>query len=354
MKKVFFGIIALLSFSACEPDFTVQEDSPPVPIVYVLLDKNDGEHIIRITKSFQLGGNAFTSAQNPDSSRIEGIEPVILVKDSDGEVEKTIPLTKKTITGKPEGVFYSGEQEVYAFQENLSSFKTYELTFDYKGKVVSAETPILQVTKNNWETPKSVQQFVGFLRSDQSGDEEFPKFQDIGISFTTNENIGQYEVYAKLPYLNVFTDGTESADTLVYKVATVAVRKEGESKNADLNSETFINAIPDFLTNPANLAYREVADSIVLALVAGGEELATYIEVNNPSTGIIQEKPAYTNVSNGLGIFSTVFQLERSFEMVNPSLQLLTLYGPLNDYKFCTRRLNAYVQARPHMQCPAK
>jgi len=40
-----------------------------------------------------------------------------------------------------------------------------------------------------------------------------------------------------------------------------------------------------------------------------GEEFNTYMEVNAPSTGIVQEKPEYTNVKNDkgedeIGIFS--------------------------------------------------
>ncbi|MDC1220409.1 hypothetical protein N8Z95_01685, partial [bacterium] len=33
--------------------------------------------------------------------------------------------------------------------------------------------------------------------------------------------------------------------------------------------------------------------------------LATYIEVNQPSTEIAQESPDYTNVNNGIGIFAS-------------------------------------------------
>jgi hypothetical protein len=34
-------------------------------------------------------------------------------------------------------------------------------------------------------------------------------------------------------------------------------------------------------------------------------ELKTWIDVNNPVTGIIQERPSYTNVVGGLGLFAS-------------------------------------------------
>ena len=33
--------------------------------------------------------------------------------------------------------------------------------------------------------------------------------------------------------------------------------------------------------------------------------MATFIDVNKPSTGIIQEKPEYTNITDGLGLLSS-------------------------------------------------
>ena len=35
-----------------------------------------------------------------------------------------------------------------------------------------------------------------------------------------------------------------------------------------------------------------------------GDDLNTYMEVSAPSTGIVQEKPSFTNITNGIGIFS--------------------------------------------------
>jgi hypothetical protein len=43
-----------------------------------------------------------------------------------------------------------------------------------------------------------------------------------------------------------------------------------------------------------------------LYLYAGGEDLFTYVEVNQPSIGIVQKKPEFSNIDNGLGIFSSM------------------------------------------------
>ena len=40
---------------------------------------------------------------------------------------------------------------------------------------------------------------------------------------------------------------------------------------------------------------------------AAADELATYIEVNRPSTGIVQQRPEFTNIDGGYGVFSSRF-----------------------------------------------
>jgi hypothetical protein len=37
----------------------------------------------------------------------------------------------------------------------------------------------------------------------------------------------------------------------------------------------------------------------------GNEDLKSYIDVNSPSTGLVQERPIYSNVSNGIGLFAS-------------------------------------------------
>ena len=40
-------------------------------------------------------------------------------------------------------------------------------------------------------------------------------------------------------------------------------------------------------------------------MTVGSEDLNTYIKVNEPITGIVQKRPQFTNINNGIGIFSS-------------------------------------------------
>jgi len=47
--------------------------------------------------------------------------------------------------------------------------------------------------------------------------------------------------------------------------------------------------------------------SIDILMTLGSQELKTYIDINKPITGIVQERPQFTNINNGIGLFSSKY-----------------------------------------------
>ena len=45
-------------------------------------------------------------------------------------------------------------------------------------------------------------------------------------------------------------------------------------------------------------------------MTLGTQDLKTYIDVNEPITGIVQERPQFTNINNGIGLFSSRYTRE--------------------------------------------
>ena len=44
---------------------------------------------------------------------------------------------------------------------------------------------------------------------------------------------------------------------------------------------------------------------IDIVMTLGTSELKTYIAVNEPMSGIVQQRPVFTNINNGIGLFSS-------------------------------------------------
>lgn len=81
----------------------------------------------------------------------------------------------------------------------------------------------------------------------------------------------------------------------------------GETYNLQLKGETFFDNIESAVPQPSSIpffSHREL-DNISLRINVAGTELSTFMEVEAPSNTVNQDKPNYTNIDNGIGIFSS-------------------------------------------------
>ena len=92
-----------------------------------------------------------------------------------------------------------------------------------------------------------------------------------------------------------------------YEVEDISTNSQVE---IEFNAESFFSFLGGKLT-ASPLIRREIGTfdgestrCFDLIVSMGNESLNTYIEVNSPVSGIVQERPSYGNVSNALGIFA--------------------------------------------------
>ena len=73
-----------------------------------------------------------------------------------------------------------------------------------------------------------------------------------------------------------------------------------------------------------------------ITISAAEENFSLYLEVNEPSTSIVQDKPQFSNIENGLGIFSSR-AYTKTFKKVHPESMayLMALYPYLKfDFNY--------------------
>ena len=79
----------------------------------------------------------------------------------------------------------------------------------------------------------------------------------------------------------------------------------GEPLKVDINKESFFIKLRDNIPYNVNVRRRSLYIDFVISVA--GNEFNTYMEVNEPTTNLLQERPEYTNISNGIGIFCSRF-----------------------------------------------
>ncbi|MCD4696738.1 MAG: hypothetical protein K8S16_10915 [Bacteroidales bacterium] len=319
------GIILLL-FS-CETDFKTIANYEDITVVYGLLDQKDSNQYIKINKAYLSEGDVLTYAQNPDCTNyINKLNVWMEEWTESGDPIGTIVFDTTTIYNKEPGLFYYPEQVLYNWQRpetpfgfeyviigfndtidiipiwlNENSIFKLKIQNPESGKIISSETKLVKEFCFT-SPPPSV--FIIFI-NDPSGQKSF--------AWDEAENGGKYEFEMRFYYQEVLHN---SSDTLS-KYITLA--KNTVSASAGSNGLTYYYKDQSFFSSCTNLIpYSSPADeenvkdrltgNVEVTVSVAEEEYALYIQVNEPSTSIVQEKPQYSNIENGIGLFSSRYR----------------------------------------------
>lgn len=311
MKRRFFQLLVAVfltgCFVSCETDFDVTGEWKDITVVYGLISQNDSVHYLKINKAFLGDGNALTYAQIADSSSYgDNLEVVVTEKGLNGSF-RSFTFDTTSVYNKEAGLFYYPGQLVYKGEfkvpSNLSDNDyTYTVTITNKltGKVVSADTKL--VKNFTVETPRPGQQSINFtMESNQRikwNSAKDGKRYNVAIRFWFDEDLKQstdtLHRYIDWEFSSVKSSSIQGGEPLeiVYTPGNffnvcknLIPYKDGDALSEDNVQARLVNRI-EFLFSVA------------------GDELNTYMEVNEPSSGIVQEKPEYSNITNGIGLFS--------------------------------------------------
>ncbi len=304
MKKYysFLLILCCFLFSACSTDLMVIGNYKETMIVYGLLNQSQTKQYIRINKAFLGEGNALLFAKEKDSTQFVNSLDVRLIRLIDRD---TVILKPDNSIPKEEGVFYSGDQTnaIYSFdftvKHALNPNSKYSLlvTNTSTGVTATATTSLV----NNFEITNPSGGSASYLFTPKN---ELSRFF---VDWSSHRSARMYQLIIRLIYDDYVTvNGVK--DTLTKSLdwafpSRTTSGGDNEKLTADFSAVEYLQFIGGNLKTYPELNYRRAA-SMHIVIVAGGEELSTYIEVNKPSTSIVQDKPIYTNIQNGYGVFS--------------------------------------------------
>ena len=307
----FTGICAiLLSLFSCEKEFNPRDKYKDITIVYGLINPVDTVHYIRIHKAFLGEESIIVMAKEPDSSLypVEDIDVRIYEIKIDPTTKKRLDSTQLAVDtkilekDKDSGNFYYPKQRVYYFEKIFEKTTVYgedfytidniikiEVELKKTGKIVYAETSLV----NSFNVTAPRKESMLNLKPDQV----LSKF-----IWNNAKNGRIYDVYYTM-YYGEGKDG-DPANKYEKKSSTWHVGSHSALKTGDetLQTENFsynpgafyahiIRDIP-YNKNVWRRPYREVS----LSIWCGSEDFYYYHNINDPSQGLLQERPEYTNM----------------------------------------------------------
>lgn len=313
MQKTIYSLIlwmlSICLFTACDNELKVAADYKEVAIVYGLLNPTDDVNYIRIQKAYldeNSGALNFTGI--PDSLYFDTLD-VSITEFHNGTEGNTYKLRKVdgNTLGLPKdsGVFSNEVNILYQLNAPVkasSFFNDYEYKitiFNPKtGNIVQASTTTVgtaEVTAPASEQSKSL-----VILADSN-------FKIIAL-YKEGKYARAYDMIMRIRVEEINKEDTMQREVKEMDWVMFSGRKTNsldgfqESVHA-IPSTIFFNFLQSNLDETKDVNRRLLGYDLLTYGI--GDDLYTYISVNEPSIGIVQKKPEFTNVENGYGIFSS-------------------------------------------------
>lgn len=325
-----FILGAIFMLSACNDDLELFGDIKETPVIYGLISLTADQQYIRLERSFaDPNTSAIMLAQDENAVYFQGATVEII-----DENNTRYPLTR--VNGTDEGFvrqpgdFLTEPNYLYKIgqdQLQLEGNKTYRIEVRKEDALLASGSTVC-VAESNIRRPT--------LAAGQRRISFFPG-QLTDVAWRKVDNVSTYRVLFNFTVLeNNSATGESGVKELVWP-ATGFVRHALSGnvvQSVDIPGESFFSFLAGQLTADENIS-RQLA-SLDIRVECYGTEIGNYLDIINANSGITsaQEVPNYTNIENGLGIFSSTSMVRANgLIMSNPTTTELTtgsITGPLN------------------------
>lgn len=294
MNKFISALILLITsliVTSCDKDIQVNDDYKNISIVYGLINPNDSVSYIRIEKAFLSNGDIYQDAQVADSN----IYPYKLDVKIYSE-NRTIEFDTITIYNKNEGVFYAPKMTVYyAVTKGLfNTNDTYylEVRNPKTGDLITSSSKLIDGSKIRFDYPNFSVSFVS----------------DKEVTFKSIPGARLYQLNVRFHYTEGFLN---NGDTIfsqhyvdwIFPTYTSRELSGGEDMLMPYVGAEFFSNLKNNIPIKPNV-FRYIGQTEFI-LSTADDIFNIYMDVNKPSTSIVIDRPTFTNIENGYGIFAS-------------------------------------------------
>lgn len=367
MKNRLFYItltfISALIFTSCKNELDVLAPGEESVSVYGILNPNAAVQNIRINKVYLSDGDAISAGQ--DNSTINygpGELKVTLQRFMTGSTTPTLttvgnPSKKEIVLTETVVTTASGsfgqEQRIWQTSDKLFANGEYKLTITNvnSGKEFTSQTimvdsiksylkpfihhPTLYPSHGNYvitgSNPTPATGYIDYsvLTTPQT------------IKFLPIANVKLYNVIMRFHYIDSLISGGTKSDYVDYNFPDQTFYKETAILPTDdlqvaFTANEFYTNLAAEISKKSSLGIKSRRSLYMEYIINGGaESLHTFLEVNAPSNSIAQDKPYYTNINGGVGVFSCKSRSIITHDLLNDFIDKIACHPSTNPYGFC-------------------
>jgi hypothetical protein len=298
-KTLKYGIPALMLIAgiySCSTEFDINSTNQDTPIVYCILNTADSFQYVRLEKTYLIDQAALEYPPHPDSIIFPGEIVVSLERWQNDKVVETFRFKPTQAIVKDTGFFPTEKNILYEAKAKILPEQLYRLYIyiGSKEKVLYAETHTLGALRVDDPIPLSVRKVSLY-----EGNNYTCRWEPVAKA-------GVYQVMLRLNY-NETKDGITTLKSINWPQGYSNPGSNIEYLSKDISGARFMHILDETLEAEPGVV-RQVVD-VDFQILSGGVELKYYIESTAPSEGALMEKPVYTNVTNGIGLFSSMAEV---------------------------------------------
>lgn len=324
MKKILYLVsVCFLLLSCQKSDFNINDDYEETPVVYAVLDASDFRHYVKVSRGFLSEGNAFLDAENSDSTTYleSEVEEIYIVEKAGDQIINTYNLTRVLLDKDPydDGDFVTNKVVAYYFDANLDENFTYHFHAKIKGVDVYSFTELVKPFRfrNNYSS-------VNFKLTSTS-------YKDVKVEWENSLNAQRYDLSLIFNYREYYADDTFEDKQLKDFIPSSNV----SGTEFTYGGESILRWISNSIERNPNVVKR-VYYGFGYEVSGASENLDLYLSINELD-GYNQEKPFFTNIEGGVGLFVSKYTVTNTniyFQKDYTALEFVNgLYT--GDLKFC-------------------
>jgi hypothetical protein len=329
-STAFAVLTSITIFSSCSTDVELNAPYHVTPVIFGLLDAAQDTQWVRINRTWLGDGNQYDAATITDSSQYDPafLEPVVTEVLNGVEIRNWTLRDTLLQDKEDDGIFFAPEHQMWYFvpEDGLNTDADYDLRIDFAdGTWVYSTTNMIAVQEGNiTQPPPGVDQYkfsfanIGFATL----------YPDINLKWSSTAGASRYEAVIRVHVTERIYNDLGHTDLAMTVQKTIDLNVGFREPEDDEGGEVLrkeINGRQFYLTLAAQLdadpyvrrvlgewdEVDQIARACDFHLVVANEQLATYIDVNMPVTGVIQERPEYTNIQysnpdiSGIGLWAS-------------------------------------------------
>ena len=327
IRKTLLVLSLIALFTSCDNDLKIIADWKAVPAVYGILNAQDSVHYIKLNKAFLGQGDVMMMAQEFDSLHfsVDQVGIRLLEKEEDDvpsqnganwQTRNTYELEPTNEFVRPEGVFSSPTQTIYKTTAPLNKDFYYSLEVYRKSNdTIIAQTagpiPILSplsVTNPNIFSPLVILP-NSYVPKVQWKSVSGGKMYELSMRFNYMEFpiSGESDTLFKsieINYPSIFSIDTDGGDNMDYPLSyDQFLGFIAANIPEDPTVRRLVVGFDPSQTGSGGVSIKHAC--LDFSLSAAGEDLATYLVLNENSNSLVLDRPEYSNIENGVGILSS-------------------------------------------------